>query len=84
MSEVFAVHPVLPVTDMRRPLAFSPRLDFALAFAERPRAEIADHAGVKRGDLIPHLQAFTKVQYGNTETVAVRIETDAVETLHNE
>jgi catechol 2,3-dioxygenase-like lactoylglutathione lyase family enzyme len=84
MSEAFAVHPVLPVTDMKRALEFWSRLGFKLAFADRPQAETADYAGVRRGDLVLHLQTFTEEQRGYTQTMALRIETDAVEALHEE
>jgi catechol 2,3-dioxygenase-like lactoylglutathione lyase family enzyme len=83
MTETFAVHPVLPVTDMQRALEFWQRLGFAIAFSDRQPAEIADYAGVRRGDLVLHLQTFTAEQRGYTQTMALRIETDAVETLYD-
>jgi len=82
MTETFRVHPVCPVTDMARSLAFWRALGFELSFADRQPPEEADYAGVRRGDLELHLHTFTAEQIRYTQTMAIRIETDAVETLH--
>lgn len=84
MKERFSVHPVLPVTDMKRALDFWQRLGFAVDFVDRQPPEHADYAGVRRGDLVLHLQTFTAEQRSYTQTMALRIETDAVETLYAE
>ncbi|MEN0651955.1 MULTISPECIES: VOC family protein [Hyphobacterium] len=84
MTEGFKVHPVLPVTDMARSLAFWSRLGFSVSFADAKPAERAQYAGVVRGDLELHLQTFTPGQIKTTQTMALRIETDAVETLYQD
>jgi len=84
MTEHYSVHPVLPVTDMQRSLAFWSKLGFALDFADASPPEAASYAGVSRGDLVLHLQTFTDEQRGYTQTMALRIETDSVDQLYAE
>lgn len=84
MTECFQVHPVLPVTDMGRSLAFWTKLGFILDFADGTTPKRSDYAGVRRGDLVLHLQTFTAEQRIYTQTMALRIETDAVDQLYAE
>jgi len=84
MTERYSVHPVLPVTDMKRALEFWQSLGFRVAFSDAAQPESASYAGVSRGDLTLHLQTFTEEQRGHTQTMALRIETNAVETLYAE
>ncbi|GJL96397.1 MAG: hypothetical protein DHS20C06_02140 [Hyphobacterium sp.] len=84
MIETYAIHPVLPVTDMKRALKFWQKLGFRLTFADASPTDEASYVGVSRGDLIFHLQTFTAEQRGYTQTMALRIETDAVDALYSE
>ena len=76
-----AVHPVCPVTDMERTVAFWQKLGFRLDFSDHPELAKASYAGVGRDGLSLHLQTFTQEQLGETTSVSLRIEMDSVDAL---
>ncbi|MEO1027894.1 MAG: VOC family protein [Pseudomonadota bacterium] len=76
-----AVHPVCPVTDLPRTVAFWQRLGFRLDFADHPDLAQANYAGVVRDGLSLHLQTFTPDQLGEATSVSLRIEMDSKDAL---